>query len=192
MKAWQQLGSNVPQGGNWFTATLAHSAMRLCGWRLDGEFPNEAKVIVAVAPHTSNFDFALTVGVIWGLRLRASYLAKHSLFRFPLGPVMSAFGGIPVNRDSSHGLVEQMAARFEASSQLVLGITPEGTRSKVKTWKRGFAMIAQAANVPVLPAIINYDTKVVRLHDLIVDVSDPDKTLLAVQAAAASGAPRQT
>lgn len=161
------------------------------GWRLEGEFPNESKVIVAVAPHTSNIDFLLTVTVIWGLGLRASFLAKESLFQFPLGLVMSAFGGIPVDRKSPQGLVEQMTERFDERPQLVLGITPEGTRSAVTHWKRGFALIAAAADVPVLPAVLNYETRVVCFHPVISEVNDAEQTLLAVQNAAATGASRK-
>jgi 1-acyl-sn-glycerol-3-phosphate acyltransferase len=188
---WQQLGPDVPTGGNWLTMRVGRAAMRLLGWRLEGEFPNEPKVIVAVAPHTSNIDFLLTIMVIWGLGLKASYLAKQSLFRFPLGLVMTHFGGIPVDRDASQGLVEQLTARFASQSQLILGITPEGTRGAVKHWKRGFALIAQAAAVPVVPAIVNYETRTVRFHDPVRDVGNAEKTLLTVQAAAATGAPRR-
>ena len=183
-------GPAVPRGGNALTAFLGRTALRGSGWRLEGELPDRPKFIIAVAPHSSNIDFVLTVMVIWGLGIRAAYLAKASLFRFPLGLVMSYFGGIPVDRASPQGLVEQMTARFAAQDQLILGITPEGTRSDVTRWKKGFALIAQSANVPVLPAIINYDTRIVRFHALIDDVSDPDKILETVQAAAATGAPR--
>lgn len=164
--------------------------LRIAGWRVEGEFPDRSKLIIAVAPHSSNVDFVLTIAVIWGLGLNASYLAKQSLFRFPLGVLMRAFGGIPVERNSSQGLVGQMVERFNERSGLILGITPEGTRNNLTEWKRGFALIAQACNVPVLPAIINYRTKVIRFGVLIADVGNVDATMLAVQQAAASGAPR--
>lgn len=190
--SWHSLGPEVATGGNALTKSLGRAGMRICGWRIEGAIPDVPKMIIAVAPHTSNFDFALTVGVIWGFGLRASYLAKHSLFRFPLGAIMRAFGGIPVERGASRGMVDEMAARFAARDKLILGITPEGTRSNVREWKQGFVLIAAAADVPILPAIVNYDTKVVRFHDLIRDVSDPDRSLAAVQAAATTGAPRKS
>ena len=188
---WQQIGSDVPAGGNWITVKIGRLAMKLMGWRIAGEFPNQPKLIVAVAPHTSNIDFLLTVIVIWGLGMRASFLVKESLFRFPLGILMSALGGIPVDRNSPQGLVEQLTERFNSQSQLILGIAPEGTRRNVLEWKRGFALIAQSAKVPVMPAVLNYETKVVHFHDLLDDVSDAERILRAVQQAAASGAPRR-
>ena len=192
MMNWQKLGPQVPGGGNGLTRFIGRTAMRLSGWRLLGEFPDRPKVIVAVAPHTSNFDFVLTAMVIWSLGLRASYLAKRSLFRFPLGVVMRYFGGIPVDRSAPQGLVEQMTARFQAAPQLVLGITPEGTRGSVSRWKLGFALIAQSAEVPVLPAIINYRKRIVEFHPLIDKLDDRNETLATLQSAAATGAPRRT
>jgi 1-acyl-sn-glycerol-3-phosphate acyltransferase len=186
----QSLGPNVPAGGNRLTGWLGRSMLRVSGWRIEGEFPDRSKLIIAVAPHSSNLDFGLTIAVIWALGLQASYLAKESLFRFPLGMLMRAFGGIPVERDSPQGLVGQMVERFNERSSLVLGITPEGTRKNITSWKRGFALIAQGSDVPVLPAIINYRSKVVRFGALITDVANVDQTMLAVQQAAASGVPR--
>jgi 1-acyl-sn-glycerol-3-phosphate acyltransferase len=164
--------------------------LRVSGWQIEGEFPNRSKLIIAVAPHSSNIDFVLTIAVIWSLGLKASYLAKESLFRFPLGLLMRAFGGIPVERNSPQGLVGQMVDQFSRRHSLVLGITPEGTRRRVSGWKRGFALIAQGAKVPVLPAILNYGTKVIRFGDLITDVGNVDDTMLVMQRAAATGAPR--
>ena len=187
---WQQLGPDVPSGGNALTRALGRCGFLLTGWRIEGEIPNQPRMIIAVAPHTSNFDFVLTVGVIWSLGLKASYLAKRSLFRFPLGLLMTAFGGIPVDRGSGQGLVEQMRGEFESRPGLILGITPAGTRGTVRENKRGFALIAQGAGVPVRPAIVNYQTKTVRFHPLITDVSDVEHTLAAVMTAAESGAAR--
>jgi 1-acyl-sn-glycerol-3-phosphate acyltransferase len=164
--------------------------LRAAGWRLTGQVPDVPKFIIAVAPHSSNYDFVLTILTIWSLGLRASYLAKASLFRFPLGYLMRHFGGIPVDRSQAHGLVDTMAMRFDSCDQLILGITPEGTRGTVRSWRLGFANIAQAANVPVLPAIINYQTHEVSFHALICDVNDPGRTLQIVQQAAMTGAPR--
>ena len=165
--------------------------MRIIGWRLEGSFPNEAKVIVAVAPHTSNIDFLLTVVVIWSLGIKASFLAKQSLFQFPLEIIMSAFGGIPVDRGSPQGLFEQMTEQFDSQSELILGITPEGTRSDVVHWKRGFALIACAAKVPVLTAVLNYKTKLVRFDRLISTLDDAEQIVRAVQEAAVTGASRK-
>ncbi len=169
---------------------LGRTVLRTMGWRIEGAFPDRAKLIVAVAPHSSNVDFVLAMAVVLGLGLRASFLAKRSLFEGPLRRLMYAFGGLPVDRSSPQGLVGQLVTQFNERSHLVLGITPEGTRTKVREWKRGFALIAQAANVPVLPAIINYRTKVVTFEPLITDVSVVEQTLALVQRAASASVPK--
>lgn len=181
---WQHLGSNLPRKGNRCSMMLGRSVFRLMGWRIEGEFPDRAKMIVAVAPHSSNVDFVLAMAVVLGLGLRASFLAKRSLFNGPLSRLMYAFGGVPVDRDASQGLVGQLVREFAERTHLVLGITPEGTRRHVQEWKRGFALIAQAAEVPVLPATINYRSKIVRFEPLITDVSDVEQTMSVVKRAA--------
>ncbi|MDA1075119.1 MAG: 1-acyl-sn-glycerol-3-phosphate acyltransferase [Proteobacteria bacterium] len=187
---WQMLGPNLPQGGNALTRHLGRSLLRVMGWQVTGVFPDHAKLIVAVAPHSTNIDWLLSITVIWGLGLKASYLVKHTLFRFPLGGLLQRLGGIPVDRRAAGGMVGQLADRFAAQTQLVLGITPEGTRSGLREWKRGFALIAQSAGVPVLPAILNYRTRTIHFHPVISDVANVDHVMEAMQLAAASGSPR--
>lgn len=186
-EAWHDVGDQVPRSGTRFTRWVGRTAMRLTGWQVEGTLPNHPKFIIAVAPHSSNFDFMLTVMVIWSTGIRASFLAKTSLFRFPLSVVMNYFGGIPVDRSSAQGLVEQMVELFHSRSKLILGIAPEGTRAAVTHWRKGFALIAAGANVPVLPAILDYQRKVVTFAPLIVEVTHADTTLQAVQQLAASG-----
>jgi len=185
------IGTAVPRGGNALTRWIGRCLLAGMGWRLSGELPNRSKFIIALAPHSSNIDFILTMGVIMSLGLRCSFLAKTSLFRFPLGILMRLFGGIAVDRTSSHGVVEQMVARFREAPALVLGIAPEGTRQQVDRWRSGFAQIAQGAEVPVQPAIVDYRRRRVTFCPLIEDVSNVEVTLQAMQTAAAEGAPRR-
>ena len=185
-----KLGSKIPKKGNAITAALGRWVFKLMGWKIEGEIPNQPQIIIAVAPHSSNLDFIVAMAAVLSLRLHVSYLAKHTLFKFPLGHLLSALGGIPVNRNSSQGLVGKMVEQFEAHPQLVLGIAPEGTRGKTKRWKKGFAVIAQATNVPVLPALLDYKTKSIRFEALITDVSDVDKTIATMQIYAQSATPK--
>ena len=73
-------------------------------------------------------------------------------------------GGVPIDRRAAHGVVEQMIDTFKNRDKFVLGITPEGTRSKVIKWKTGFYHIAQGAGVPIFPVEINYKEKTFILH----------------------------
>ena len=72
---------------------------------------------------------------------------------------MKAVGGVPVDRSSNKNLAQSLVEKFESSDEFILIITPEGTRKRVKRWKRGFYHIALAANVPIALAFIDFKTK---------------------------------
>lgn len=119
-------------------------------WRIDGEIPPHPKMVVIGAPHTSNWDFPLAMVVAPALGLRIRWLGKHTLFRRPFAWFFRMLGGIPVDRSRAHGMIGEITAAFEERDQLVLVITPEGTRSARDYWKSGFYRIAREARVPVV------------------------------------------
>ncbi|HAJ26858.1 MAG TPA: acyl-phosphate glycerol 3-phosphate acyltransferase, partial [Syntrophus sp. (in: bacteria)] len=59
-------------------------------------------------------------------------------------------GGIPVDRRSSQGAVEQMAEVFNRREEFLLAIVPEGTRKEIRTIRTGFWHIAKAARVSII------------------------------------------
>ncbi|BBF85873.1 acyltransferase family protein [Aquitalea magnusonii] len=134
--------------------------LRLRGWRIDGNFPDLPKYVLIAAPHTSNWDFPLTLGVCFALQAKLYWMGKHTLFWGPMAPVMRWLGGIPVLRSRSNSLVQQMVAVYQRSDKLVVAIPPEGTRQRVKEWKTGFYHIACGAQVPVVLAYMDYARKV--------------------------------
>ena len=187
---WQVLGDALPRGGNWFTRVLGRAVFRGMGWKIQGEFPNRKKAIVALVPHSSNLDFILTIAFIWATGMKASFLIKHTVFWFPLGNIIRALGGIPVDRSQQNGLVGAATQQFQEEEQLVLGVTPSGTRKPVKEWKDGFARIAAAAKVPVVPAVLNYKARTVRFAPLIEGLTEVKDIMQRVRDEAASGIPR--
>ncbi|GMU93726.1 MAG: hypothetical protein AMXMBFR4_27840 [Candidatus Hydrogenedentota bacterium] len=88
-------------------------------------------------------------------------MGKHTLFKGPLGVLMRWLGGIPINRTQAASVTRQCIREFEANPNLVLAITPEGTRGKVKAWRMGFYHIAVGAQVPVIMGYADYERKVV-------------------------------
>jgi len=155
------LGDAVPRRGNRLTRALGRSVLAAMGWRFDLAFPDSAKFVVLVAPHTSDWDFVIVVLTIAALGIRTSWMGKHALFRWPFGVVLRWLGGIPIDRRASHGVVETMVDWFGRREQLVLGIAPEGTRRQVGRWKTGFYHIAHGAGVPIVPCYIDYARKVI-------------------------------
>lgn len=93
------------------------------------------------------------------LRLQASWVGKHTIFRFPWGWLFRRLGGIPVDRRSPQSLVTQMAAEFKLRDYLILAVAPEGTRSKVDTWKSGFYHLAYQSGVPIALGYLDYERK---------------------------------
>ncbi len=137
--------------------------MRLFGWHIDGKLPDIPKFILIGAPHTSNWDFVLFLGVVFTLRVNVHFMGKAELFRSPLGWFFRYCGGIPVDRKKSTGLVEQMVKASNESENFILTITPEGTRHQVVEWKRGFYHIAKEAGIPIVIAVVDGKHKTVRI-----------------------------
>jgi len=142
---------------------FGRAVLRLLGWRVEGTVPNLPKFVIAVAPHTSNWDFVVGAAAMFALDLRLSFLGKHTLFRGPLGPVMRWMGGIAVDRSSPHGVVGDAVAAFAQSGRRILAIAPQGTRTPELRFKSGFLHIAKGAGVPVMVATLDYGERVVRL-----------------------------
>ncbi|HJP98596.1 MAG TPA: lysophospholipid acyltransferase family protein [Rhodanobacteraceae bacterium] len=156
--------------------------VKASGWRLEGEFPDVAKLVLIVAPHSSWWDgiFGLLFKVALGVDI--TFMAKRELFRWPLGGLLRRLGGIPIERRAAHDVVEQMVERFRSRDRLWLGIEPEGTRKAVPRWKSGFWHIARQAGVPILPAYFDYPRKVIGLGPLFQPTGDKDADLAALRA----------
>ena len=134
--------------------------MKRKGWRTGNAIPpNVKKCVVIAAPHTSNWDFVYSLGAAYLMGVQLKYLAKKELFQPPLGWLMRATGGIPVERSRNTKLVDVMIDLFHSSDQLRLMIPAEGTRKRVKKWKTGFYHVALGANVPVYLAYLDYAKK---------------------------------
>ncbi|MBN1454492.1 MAG: lysophospholipid acyltransferase family protein [Anaerolineales bacterium] len=140
---------------------LAHFILRLIGWRTHVIHPHTSRYVLIGAPHTSNWDFGLMLLLMAAEQLPIRFMGKDSLFRGPLGPLMRSLGGIPVNRRERTRLVDQIAAKFEEYDDLIIGIAPEGTRSKTSHWRTGFYYIALKARVPIAMAYLDYGNKII-------------------------------
>jgi 1-acyl-sn-glycerol-3-phosphate acyltransferase len=138
--------------------------MRILGWRVVGTLPHIPKFVLIGAPHTSNWDFVLFLGVIFTLRADARFMGKAELFRNPIGWFFYYCGGVPVDRKKSTGLVEQMVEACNKADKFILTIAPEGTRHQVTEWKRGFYHIAKSAGIPIVMAKVNGKDKTVYIN----------------------------
>ena len=138
---------------------LAKLFLRLTGWEAEGGRPVEHKFVLIAAPHTSNWDLAYLLALAAIYDIRVSWMGKHSLFRWPMGPVMQSVGGIPVRRDRRTNMVDAMAAEFDERDTLALVVPTEGTRGYTPHWKSGFYHIARKAKVPIVMGFLDYRRK---------------------------------
>jgi len=155
--------------------------LRLLGWQVQGQAPEVNKYVLIAAPHTSNWDFPLTLMVCFALRLRVYWMGKSSLFPPVLGGVMRWLGGIAVNRDKSGNLVQATIDAFNRAERLTVIVPPEGTRGKVSHWKTGFYYIAVGAQVPVLLGFMDFKEKIGGVAQLFYPSGDIDRDMLEIQ-----------
>lgn len=182
MRRFPELPPSLPRRGNPLTKALGRTLLALAGWRVEGELPDRRKLVAIVAPHTSNWDFVVGILVVFALGLRVRFLGKHTLFRPPLGWLMRWLGGTPVVRDTPQGAVNDAADMIAREDRVLLGIAPEGTRTRGKPWRSGFYNIALAARVPILPAAFDYPAKALRLFPPFEPTGDYAADLARLQA----------
>lgn len=139
------------------------------------------KCVLVAAPHTSNFDYPISLATLLASGVHVRFLAKNSLFKFPLGILMRASGGIPVDRSKHNNMVDAMIHMFQENKELILMIPVEGTRSYVKEWKSGFYHTAMGAGVPIAMGYLDYGKKVAGFGDLFYPTGDYQKDLIELQ-----------
>jgi len=139
----------------WFS--LAY--FKVFGWKYEGTVPEHKKYVVIAAPHTSNWDFPITMFIAFIFRVKVYWMGKETIFKRPFGTIMRWLGGIPIDRSKSNNVVDQIVDLFNRNEKMVIIIPPEGTREKVNYWKTGFYHIANGANVPIVMSFVDYARK---------------------------------
>ncbi|MDY5968758.1 MAG: 1-acyl-sn-glycerol-3-phosphate acyltransferase [Bacteroidales bacterium] len=142
------------------------NTIKCLGWTYDPVDPTSLPYIhhcvIIMAPHTSNADFFVGAGFLFSLQIEARIFIKKESFNFFTRHFLKACGAIPVDRAharSAEGMVNTAVKHFNENERFTLVLTPEGTRKRVKRWKRGFYQIACQANVPILLSYIDFKSK---------------------------------
>ncbi len=157
------VNEDVPRMGNALSRGMAEGVLKLMGWKVTGKFPQEKKLVYIGAPHTSNWDLVIALASMQAVGLRCSWMMKKQAFFWPLGGLFKKLGGVPIDRSAKTDITTQMADWFAAQDKAYLGITPEGTRSKVESFKRGYLRIAYDAKIPVFLVVVDGENKEVVL-----------------------------
>lgn len=148
--------------------------LKLMGWKAEGEAAKEKNCIYLMAPHTSIWDFAIGYFYYRSLGGRLKIMAKKEAFFFPLGNLLRAKGGFPIDRKNPQGTILSIVHEMsrEDGGPFHLAICPEGTRKPVKKWKTGYHVIAEATGAPVYLTYIDYGKKRVGILPGKVELTD--------------------
>jgi len=160
---------------------LGRAFLRVMRWRPGGEAPTMAKCVLIAAPHTSNWDFPITLALAVVFRVKLYWIGKKSIFRWPFGRFFRWLGGIPIDRGRAGTVVMQAVRAFKNSESLVIAMAPEGTRGKVNVWKKGFYAIATAAEVPIVMGFLDYGRKVGGFGPTLMPTGDIDADMATIR-----------
>ena len=153
-------------------------AFKLFRFSLEGEFPKDPKFIIAVVPHTSNWDFIVAIGIRTYLKEPIHFVGKKELFTPLTSRFFKNLGGMPLNRNRNEQVVDAIARMCQEESVFRMAIAPEGTRKKVSKWKTGFYYIARKAQVDILPVALDWNRRVMTFHPLFTPTGDIKKDFI--------------
>jgi 1-acyl-sn-glycerol-3-phosphate acyltransferase len=163
--------------------TIAGFILKVFGWKVENNIPAGInKFVTIMAPHTSNWDFFLGWFGYMSLGIDSKYLIKKEAFVFPLGKIVTALGGLPVDRKASTNIVQQVAEMFNSSDHLIVTIAPEGTRSLSSNWKKGFYYIAMEAKVPIALGYLDYKNKIGGIGKMLIPSGNYEDDLIKIEA----------
>lgn len=157
------------------------TALKMTGWKVEGEVPAIPKFIMIAAPHTSNWDLPYTLFVAFKLKLKVYWMGKNAIFRWPLGWFFKWLGGIPIDRSRATNVVDRSIEEFSKNEKLILLVPPSGTRSRVTRWKTGFYYIAEGANVPIVLGFLDYSLKTGGIGPVVHPTGDIDKDMKTIR-----------
>ena len=144
--------------------------------------PMPDKCIIALAPHTSNWDFVIGNLYSRAKGFHADFLMKKEWFFWPMGIFMRALGGIPVYRSKQLRSTDIIAEQARKADTFRLCITPEGTRKARKDWKKGFYYIALKAELPILLYGLDFEQRKIVCTKTIIPNGDIEGQMAEIKA----------
>ena len=160
---------------------IARFGINISGWTIKGRVPDEERIVIIAAPHTSNWDFILAMLAIFGLNIKVRWLGKNSIFKPGFKLFFEWLGGIPVYRDNPSTLIEKVVNIVKKEKSIVIAMTPEGTRKKVKRWKTGFLRIAKQTQSKILLISIDAPTKSIEIGKIFNPSGNSEEDLTYIQ-----------
>lgn len=161
---------------------IAAFLLWIMGWKVDKTAPEGVKkCVIVVGPHTSNWDFIIGRLAFKTYGVNARFLIKKELFFPPMGWILKAMGGIPVDRQGKNNVTNTAVRLFEENESMYIVFTPEGTRSYNPNWKKGFYHIARKANVPIYISYMDFERKIGGFYEPFTPTGDPDADIAYIK-----------
>ena len=152
-----------------------------CGFRFVETVERPQKYIIALAPHTSNWDFVIGILFSRAEGFKCHFMMKQFWFFWPLGYLMKALGGVPVKRERHTSMTDAIAETARKSKEFHLCITPEGTRSRQPEWRRGFYYIALKAELPILLYGLDYKRRLIQCTKQVIPTGDYEREIVEIK-----------
>lgn len=154
---------------------------KVMGFTVNETVKRPNKYVIALAPHTSNWDFV--IGQLYSMAegVQCDFMMKKEWFFWPLGPIFRKLGGVPVQRSKQTSLTDQLAQAATERNEFRLCITPEGTRKLQPEWKKGFYYIALKAGIPILLYGLDYKRKLIQCTKMIMPSGNIDTEMREIK-----------
>ena len=145
---------------------FARFVLKVLGWKTSGDMAPAGRVLYLFAPHTSIWDFVPGFFYIRSQGHRVNVMIKKEAFFFPLGALLRAMGGFPIDRSNPKATLVSIIHAMEKTGgrPFQLAVCPEGTRKAIKKWKTGYHTIARSCNAHVWLAFVDYRTRTVGVY----------------------------
>lgn len=167
MKREDIISTNMPRQGSAISRAIGWMLLKLLGWTIVGKLPNAKKLMIIVAPHTSNWDYIIAMGAKFYMGLGVRYLMKSEINVWPFRSILKWTGGVPVYRFEKTDILDQTIDWLNTEENVWLGMSPEGTRTKIDKWKTGFLRIVHGADIPILVVGLNAPNKTIVIDRLV-------------------------
>ena len=115
--------------------------------------PQEGRFLIA-GNHVSNYDPIITWHIL--KKHKIAFVSKPSNFKIPVaGAYVHQAGFLAIDRENAMRAMRTIkrASELVVSEQMIMGIYPEGTRSKtgeLLEFKEGAFLLAKRANAPIV------------------------------------------
>lgn len=175
---------------NFLLRLWGKSIIKLAGWSVDQHLKQDFRRCVMIgAPHTSNWDFPITRAAFEVMEIPIRFTIKKEWLKpGPMGWLLRVLGAIPIDRTPKDArsqplsTVEAMVNLFHENGDLVILVTPEGTRSRQEQWRTGFYHVARLAGVPIALGYLDWHKKIAGIGKVIWPGDDMEKDMKEIMA----------